>query len=217
MKRTLLLLLTLAALSWSRPTAAQTSPSPYLTHFTPEEISRADIGAALRCSDEERQLYLLINLARTSPRKFWDHVAKVYLDTVAPNSYIASLEEDLTTMEPREPYHPDQRLIDAASYHAYDIGSSGITGHNSSDGTGFVARAKRFVQCYGSFSAGECCSFGSSNAIDIVMQLLVDEGVESHGHRNNLLSPKYTMVGLKMFFHSQYQTCCVIDHAYCSE
>lgn len=202
---------------WARPAAGQSYQSPYLTHFSAEEIARADVGASLQCSDEEKMLYLYINLARTSPKKFWDHVAKIYLDTAQPNSYITSLESDLTTMESLEPYQPDQRLIDAASYHAYDIGASGITGHNSTDGTGFFTRVKRFFQCYGSFSAGECCAFGNSMAIDIVMQLLVDEGVESLGHRRNLLSPRYTLVGLKTFYHSSYTTCCVIDHAYCSE
>ena len=56
----------------------------------------------------------------------------------------------------------------------------------------------------------ENCSYGYSRGIDVVMQLLIDKGVKSLGHRKNLLSNSVGM-GASIQPHKTYAHCAVLD------
>ena len=58
---------------------------------------------------------------------------------------------------------------------------------------------------------GENISYGDDNARNIVIQLLVDDGVPSRGHRKNILNFKFDEVGVSVGKHSGYGSMCVID------
>jgi uncharacterized protein YkwD len=45
------------------------------------------------------------------------------------------------------------------------------------------------------------------------MQLLIDDGIESLGHRKNILEPKYQWIGIAIEPHKTYRTNCVMDFA----
>ncbi len=62
-------------------------------------------------------------------------------------------------------------------------------------------------------TAGENCSYGPSTAKAIVLQLLIDQGVEGYGHRKNILSPTFTHVGVAVGTHKTYKTMCCMDFA----
>jgi len=83
----------------------------------------------------------------------------------------------------------------AAEDHVCDIGFTGTASHASSDGTTSSERASR----YGSFRFfGECLWYGSdqSDARTMVLDLIVDDGVPSRGHRKGVLNPRFNMVGV---------------------
>ena len=65
-----------------------------------------------------------------------------------------------------------------------DTGSKGVTGHNGTDGSTPFTRMKK----YGSYggTAGENISYGKTDANAIILQLYIDDGVPSRGHRTNL-------------------------------
>ena len=46
---------------------------------------------------------------------------------------------------------------------------------------------------------------------DIAMQLLIDHGVKSLGHRKISLSNEYSKIGVSVNTHSQWGICAVID------
>jgi len=88
-----------------------------------------------------------------------------------------------------------QGLAHAGEDHVVDIGQTGTASHTSSDGTGAAQRAQR----YGSFAYfGECLWYGSehSDARAIVLDLIVDDGVESRGHRKGVYEERYDIVGV---------------------
>ncbi|MBQ2096650.1 MAG: hypothetical protein II480_00625, partial [Bacteroidales bacterium] len=52
---------------------------------------------------------------------------------------------------------------------------------------------------------------GMGTAIGVVMQLLVDDGLSSLGHRKNILGTKYVAIGVKTTTHRQWRTVTVQD------
>jgi uncharacterized protein YkwD len=71
------------------------------------------------------------------------------------------------------------------------------------------------IERYGTWSGGiaENCSYGYGNAMAIVKQLLIDEGVQSRGHRKNILKANSRFIGVSVKRHASYQFNCVQDFA----
>lgn len=42
---------------------------------------------------------------------------------------------------------------------------------------------------------------------------MVDDGVSSRGHRNNIFNPKFNLAGIGIASHRTYGICTVIDYA----
>jgi len=106
-------------------------------------------------------------------------------------------------------------LAEAAKYHANDLGPKGLMSHDSSDGTTAGKRIDRFLakqkQVVG---FGECMSAGMTSGKDVVLQLLVDDGVKSRGHRANMTNPAFIYCGCYTGTHTDYSTITVIDYGF---
>ena len=87
----------------------------------------------------------------------------------------------------------------------------GISGHTGSDGSSMSARLNRYGDWIGKI--GENIDFGGKTAKDIVLSLIVDDGVTNRGHRANLLSPDFVKTGVACAKHSQWEVCTVLDYA----
>lgn len=170
-------------------------------------------SAAAGLSDEEKTLYLLTNLARLNGEKFHEELVVAYLmETQTPSSTnTKSLKTDLAKIKDLPMLKVEDQLCKSAAYHATDMGKTGGVSHDSSDGTKCFDRIEKYFNK--PVAMAENCSYGYSKAMDILMQLLIDEGVPSLGHRKNILSPAYQVVGLSIQRHKTYQWNCVMDFA----
>jgi uncharacterized protein YkwD len=163
-------------------------------------------------SDEEKKLIFLLNLMRINPTLFAEtYVARFVKDSkMKITDDIKSLNTDLKASKSLKLFQPSENLTKASKFHAKDMGNKGKIGHNSSDGTNVFKRIKKYAK---GNSMAENCSYGFDNnkALAIIMQLLIDEGVENHGHRKNFLNDMYNYIGISIYAHKKYGFNCVID------
>ena len=80
------------------------------------------------------------------------------------------------------------------------MSKTGIFGHNGSDGRSFTDRIyHRCVKSFGSAGENIGSEFnvdGRNHALQTVMGLIIDDGVESRGHRKNIFSTAFKFVGI---------------------
>ena len=178
----------------------------YLEKWSKEELSRANTAAESDyLTAEEKAVILFSNLARLDGKKFTETVLLPYLkhsDQQREGSYSRSLVRDLKKVKGLPLFEPSADLTDAAFGHAKKMGKRGLTGH-----AGFKNRASDLSSSYSEF--GENCDYGREKAIDIVMSLLIDEGIRDLGHRKNLLDAKYQFIGVSIQPHKRYRVNCV--------
>ena len=102
-------------------------------------------------------------------------------------------------------------LSRAAMEHVRDTGELGLVGHAGADGSAFEKR----IEHAGTWSGeiGEVISYGARDARDVILGLLVDDGVADRGHRTSVVNPRWRFVGIACGIHARYGIMCVIDFA----
>ncbi|MCR5454313.1 MAG: CAP domain-containing protein [Bacteroidales bacterium] len=175
--------------------------------FSKAEIAKANTAANVEgLSQMEKDMILYCNLARLDGAKFWEVYGKDNAEGAA--SYVSSLETDLKEKKDLPMLMPEKSLMVAAAYHANDMSKNNFFSHSSSDGTSFSARVRSY---YGGNGIAENISAGVSTALGVVMQLLVDDGVSSLGHRVNILNKSYNAIGVKTASHQSWGSVTVQD------
>lgn len=158
-------------------------------------------------TDEEQKVVLFMNMARHDGPLFSSTFLEAYVDEnkVENTSYLRSLKKDLKKTEGLAPLLVEEDLTSVAQGHADLSGQTGHVGHKNFN--------KRFAPLRGNpyTSWAENCSYGYKDAVEIVITLLIDEGVKGVGHRNNILNPTFNSVGVAIYPHKRYKTNCVID------
>ena len=109
------------------------------------------------------------------------------------------------------PLEPSKGLSSGADDHVKDQAISGMVSHSGSDGS----RAKDRVDRYGKWHKviSENINYGLSDPREIIITMLIDDGVKSRGHRNTILSPRYSKTGVACGYHPKYKVSCVITYA----
>ncbi len=126
----------------------------------------------------------------------------------------AAVREAIAALKSRRPV-PQLRwskgLAAAAADHVGDQGPIGGLEHRGTDRSDPGRRANR----HGRWMQGmaENIAYGDNPARDVVIQLLVDDGVPGRGHRNNMLDAGWGAEGVACGPHRRYQQMCVMDFA----
>ena len=126
----------------------------------------------------------------------------------------AAVREAIAALKSRRPV-PQLRwskgLAAAAADHVRDQGPVGGLEHRGTDRSDPARRASR----YGRWIQGlaENIAYGENPAREVVIQLLVDDGVPDRGHRSNLLDGDWGTEGVACGPHRRYGQMCVMDFA----
>jgi uncharacterized protein YkwD len=157
-------------------------------------------------NSKEKEVVFYLNLVRLDPKLFSESYLKKYVDsTKIQTNYTRSLKKTLEKTTPMEALVPQGDLSQIAKTHAIKSGKESKTGHGN-----FTERIKKAEAGYSGYM-GENCDYGDHSALEIVMRLLIDEGIKDLGHRENILDPKYFNVGLSIQPHKRYIYNCVMD------
>lgn len=168
-----------------------------------------------------------INFVRTRPKEYALERLTPRLKNYKGNDYYRSSTEIISTREgaaaciecievlkkqkPLCPLTMDAFLCKSAAMHMRDQSETGTVGHEGSDGSHSYDRIERAG--FKGNPVGENLSYGATNPIDIVANLMIDDGVPDRGHRENFLEPRYDRVGVSYAQGKKvaYGALCVID------
>lgn len=189
------------------------------------DLSALDTARDAEFMDEiEKDIVLEMNMARSNPKKYAElyleprvkkFKGKLYDGYYQTNEGADVVNECIKFMKGHSSLaalSPSKGLTRAAKDHADSQCQTNQIGHTGTDGSDPFTRMKR----YGSYkrTAGENISYGSKSAREIVVTLLIDDGVTSRGHRKNIMSRDFTHTGVGFAdTHKAYGCECVLDFA----
>lgn len=108
---------------------------------------------------------------------------------------LSSLVSDLEKLKKLSVLQPDSGIYKAAKKHSADQDKHQWTLlHTGSDGSQPWDRIKLFSPAMGFGNENLAGGYPQPSPRDIVLQLLIDEGIPGYGHRYNLLDPQWTHV-----------------------
>lgn len=142
-----------------------------------------------------QEFYYWVNLFRKYPSLFYKKEVAAFLKEFpeANTAEAKSLETDLLQLKQLPFLMPDEGLFIMSKAHAADLAKrGGVISHVSVDGKDFQ---QRFTAAGFYRRGAENIFYGSPNALEALIILLLDHGVSDKGHRINLLDPHFNLMG----------------------
>lgn len=177
-------------------------------------------------SDVEKAVIFEMNKVRTNPKKYAEYIReqKVYYEgnmikkpgkiNIVTQEGLSAVDECIAALENSSPVKmllPHEDIAKASKHHAKDLSLNELFGHQGSDGSWPQDRIERYNKKIG---VGENVGSYYNNAFDIVYQLLVDDGVPSRGHRENIMRDSYTVCAVALETHPKSEYVCVINYGF---
>ena len=164
--------------------------------------------AGASANDISLQVLAEMNRARTAPAEYAQIVA-AEMAGYKGRGGAKVVEEAVRFLQKAKPLPPltfSEGLTNAALMHVSEQGQRGGSGHGNTFG-----RMAKFGRWGG--MAGENIYYGSRGARNIVVSLIVDDGVRGRKHRANIFNRQFRVVGVAYGSHASFGGMCVTDFA----
>jgi uncharacterized protein YkwD len=116
----------------------------------------------------------------------------------------------LQNAQPLPPLAFSRGMSRAAADHCSDQADGGF-GHEGKDRSHAGQRIARYGMPSGGW--GENISYGKSSAREIVLALIIDDGLPARKHRKNIFNPSFNFAGAAVGRHARFGTVCSMDFA----
>jgi uncharacterized protein YkwD len=166
--------------------------------------------AAQAGGDFDSQLFAEINLARTQPQVYAGIVAERGAAMRNSAGAIQEAVKYLQKAKSKGALIQSPGLTQSAFSHVLDTGPRGIKGHVGTDGSHVNKRANRFGRWDG--LVGENICYGNQSARDVIVCLIIDEGISNRYHRKNIFG-NYRYMGVASGSHATAGLVVVTDFA----
>jgi len=185
-------------------------------------------NAAVGLTPLEQDILTETNVARTQPQVYAAKLEQLRQDftgkalripekklTLLTTEGLSALEEAICFLKKQVPLSPlanSPILTLAARDHARDQAFTGVMGHVGSDGSQITDRVNR----HGRWQrvVGENISYGPDSAARVIMQLIINDGMPTRSHRENIFNADYHWLGVACGQHPRYSQMCVMTYAY---
>ena len=165
-------------------------------------------------------LYEELNILRQDPRSYIPLIEQ-QMRTIKKNNIlikkdsnlriqmsegIPAYEEAINFLEQQVPVSPlnkEVKLGFAAQDLVKDIGERGVVTHKDNKGQFTSERIEKY--CEWDFCANEVIEVSSKNPKDILISLLVDDGIQNRADRKALFQDTYNYVGIACGPHCEYE------------
>jgi uncharacterized protein YkwD len=178
-------------------------------------------------SPVEKSVILEINKVRADPKKYARLYIRPELQYYSGKFYrkpgqariqtyegVKAVEECITVLMnlgSAPPLTPEPGLSRAARDLAYEQERTGQTGHTGIDDSTPLTRIRRYGG--GHTVTAENLYYGAEQAREIVVQLLIDDGMATRVQRANILNGHFSRAGVSFASHPSYKSVCVITFA----
>jgi uncharacterized protein YkwD len=125
----------------------------------------------------------------------------------------AAVDEAIRFLQSAQPLPPlmvSRGMSHAAADHCADQAGGGF-GHEGRDRSHAGERIARYGTVAGGW--GENISYGKSSARDVVLALIIDDGLRERKHRKNIFNPSFNVAGAAFGRHARFGTVCSMDFA----
>ncbi len=175
----------------------------------------------------EKDVILELNKVRSNPKRFAEEYleelqtafdGKLFTypgqDPVKTQEGISPLTECIQVLKSTSPMpilQPVEGLTRATEELVNDQQKHGGIGHIARNGS----TPQKRIEKYGEWDicSAEDITYGSFEARQIVIFLLIDDGVPDRSHRKNILNPCFRFAGVAFGNHPSYLSMCAIDYA----
>ena len=191
--------------------------SSYITNLQDKSIN---------FEERMKQIFIEHNKIRTDPKSYISKL-QTWLPKFRENTLYLLNENPLRTFEGKQAVEDaihflstqsavpeltySEELSKAAMDHVNDIGENGLTTHEGSNGNSVSDRIEQYTEWDG--SCAENIDFGFTEAENIIMNILVDDGIKERYQRANLFSTVFKFVGIGMGKHRDLNVSTVFVYA----
>ncbi|MBD0369522.1 MAG: CAP domain-containing protein [Pyrinomonadaceae bacterium] len=183
-------------------------------------------GGDYSLSTLEKAVLDEMNLARTSPTQYATYLEalrKYYngkafkqpgvaaVQTIEGASALEEAIKYLRNAKPLPQLQLSKGMCLGAKDQSFDQGQTGDVSHQGKDKSFSWDRVARYGEWKTPVS--ENIAYDSGTARDIVINLIVDDGVPTRGHRNNIFNSSYIVTGVSCGNHPLFGNMCVCTFA----
>ena len=168
----------------------------------------------------QKDLYIELNNLRKNPKSYIPLIeaemkllkknnilkkndSNLQIQTIEGKDAYLDAIKFLEHQQPVPPLNEESRLSSAAMDLVKDLGERGIVSHQDQYGQFVSERIEKY--CEWDYSASEVIEVSSKNPQDILISLLVDDGLKNRPDRNTLFNQNYNFVGIGCGAHTEYE------------